>query len=56
MGNLEDQFRADVQAVEAQYEAFRDQLRQQMPDLAHVLFDVPICAEHEVPVDQCKCR
>jgi hypothetical protein len=55
MSNLEDQFNKDVAANEAEYQACKALIRQQMPELAHVLFDAPICAEHNVPVDQCGC-
>lgn len=55
MGELEDQFRAEAAIAEELYQTFKAGIQKSDPELAHVLFDVPICAQHEVPVDQCKC-
>ena len=55
MSDLEKQFQADVAAVEAEYQAFKQMLEQQMPSLAHVVFVSPICAVHNIPADQCGC-
>jgi len=37
------------------YQAFKQWVEQMSPELTHVLFESPICAEHEVPVSQCRC-
>lgn len=55
MGDLEDRFRADTQKFDEQYQRVKARIEQTDPELAHVLFNTPICAEHEVPVDQCNC-
>lgn len=48
-------FKAEAAAADADYQAFKKQIASMSPDLAHVLFESPICSEHEVPVSQCGC-